>query len=107
MWQLCRRLHSCLLNFVFDISSRECAKVVSRRVWLHPHHPKIGPLELLLDTRGCGERVDWYRLRHDTGRLTDDCLPGSVINKFIPVTGCYTTVVKTVQIHIVYWIHGI
>ena len=48
-------------NFVFDISSREWIKFASRRVWLLPCHPEIGPLGCSFDTREYSELVDWHR----------------------------------------------
>ena len=45
-------------NFVSDILSREWIKFASRRVWLLPCHPEIGPLGYSFDTREYSELVD-------------------------------------------------
>ena len=82
---------------MFDISSRERAKFVSRHVRLHPQHPEIGPLGLLLGTREYNELVYWHRPKQGTSRLTGGCLSGPVINKFLSERGGANTFSK--QIH--------
>ena len=82
----------CRSTFVFGISSQGRATFVSRRVRLHPRHPEIGPLGCSFDTRECGELIDWHNLpQKGTIRLTGDCLPGPMTDKFLPERGGAST----------------